>query len=134
MAEIIKEILKKDYLKAILYNNSVIEIIWNDSIDTIEVVHLTKMNEAISELGNRKKMPLLFAPHDFMQVSRDAGKYAVSEEGKRYNLSSAVITPNLAKKIIFMFYMNINKPIVPTKAFTNKEDAFIWLEEILKNQ
>ena len=127
----IREIDVEGNLKAILYNTGVIEIVWNTSITEIEIVHLKKMQQVVFELGGGQKMPLYFTIHEFLGIGDEARKYATSEEGVKYTLATTVLVDNLAKKLLFNFFMNVNKPKVPTKSFTTREDCFIWLEKIL---
>lgn len=129
ISEVVKELELKNILKALLFNNGVIEIIWDTSISEIEVLHLAKMQEAVCKLGNGNKMPIYFTAHDFLQLSKEGGKFAASKEGVRYTMACAVLIDNLSKKLIFNFFQKFNKPIVPTKAFSDKKDAFSWLEE-----
>ena len=130
---ILKEI-KKEHLKAILFDNGVIEIVWDTSIKDIEVIHLKEMQQAVCELGEGNKMPLHFSMHEFLGIVPDATKYATSEDGVKYTLAITVLVDNLAKKLLFNFFMNVNKPRVPTKGFSNKEDAFLWLEKFAKER
>ena len=127
---IVKESHIENFLKAILYNNGIIEIIWDTSIPEIEVIHLKKMQDVVFELGEGKKMPLYFTVHEFLGISSDARKYATSEVGVKYTLATTVLVDNLAKNLLFNFFMKVNKPRVPTKSFTNRNDSFIWLEKI----
>lgn len=124
---IVNKIVAEGYLIATLYTNGVIEIVWDSSLEMIDVIHLTKMQEAVRELGAGKKMPLLFIPHDFLNVNKEGGKYAASDEGVKYTLAIAVLIDNLAKKLLLNFFSTINKPKVPTKGFSTKEEAFTWL-------
>lgn len=128
-AKIVKEIVDDGYLTASLYSNGIIEIVWEPSLQIIDIIHLSKMQETVCELGGGKKMPLLFIPHDFLTVSKEGGKYAASEEGVKYTLAIAVLIDNLAKKILINFFMSINKPKVPTKGFSSKTDASVWLSK-----
>jgi hypothetical protein len=68
----------------------------------------------------------------FLHLSKDGAKYATSVEGTKYSLAIAVISDNLAKKILVNFFLSINKPIVPTKGFSNQKDAFVWLSKFRK--
>lgn len=130
--KIVKELVDEGHLTASLYNNGIIEINWEPSLQIIDVIHLTKMQEVVCELGNGKKMPLLFMPHDFLHLSKEGAKYATSTEGTKYSLAIAVLSDNLAKKILMNFFLSINKPIVPTKGFSNQKDAFTWLSKFKK--
>jgi hypothetical protein len=118
--------------KTILYDNGIVEINWDKSLELIDVKQLIEIKEILYELGNGSKMLLYFSTPDFLQISNEARKYAATEESGKYTLASAVLIDNLAKKIVFDFFMNFNKPKIPTKCFTNKEDAFNWLNEIKK--
>jgi hypothetical protein len=131
---IVRELIIEKILKALLYDNGVIEIVWDKSIEIIEVIHLSEMQKAVCKLGKGKKMPLHFTVHEFLQISDAARKHATSDEGITYSLAITVLIDNLAKKILFNFFMNVNKPKIPTKSFTNKEDAFLWLEQIQNDE
>lgn len=130
--KIVKELVDEGNLTASLYSNGIIEINWETSLQVIDVVHLTKMQEAVCELGEGKKMPLLFMPHDFLHLSKEGAKYATSIEGTKYSLAIGVLSDNLAKKILMNFFLSINKPIVPTKGFSTREDAYTWLSKFRK--
>lgn len=128
---IVKEIIVEGYLKAKLYEEGFIEIFWDENLDLIEGKHMSKMQEVVCELGGGKKMPLLFIPHEFVQTNSEGQKYATSDEGVRYSLAIAVLVDNLAKRLLMNFFMKTSKPKVPTKGFSTREDAILWLKKIL---
>ncbi len=128
--KILKQKVAEGYLTANLYDNGVIEILWDKTIETIEVDHLSKMQQTVAELSGGKRMPLLFTPHDFLHLSKEGGKFATSDDGTRYSLAIAVVVDNLAKKLLMNFFLSINKPKVPTKGCSTKADSFKWLESI----
>jgi hypothetical protein len=128
-SKIINEIVVNGYVKAVQRNDGIIEINWDHKLEIVEPKHIAKMQEVVAELGGGKKMPLLFFPHGFLNVSKEGAKYATSDEGVRYTLAIAVIVDNLAKKLLMNFFLNFNKPKVPTKGFSNKEDALKWLSK-----
>ena len=130
--KIVKEIVEQGYLRAVLHSTGVIQIFWDSSLEVIDVRHLSKMQQIVGELGGDKKMPLLFMPHDFLHLSKEGGKYATTEEGTRFSAAIAVLVDNLAKRILLNFFLSFNKPKVLTKGFTNKEEAFEWLERVTK--
>lgn len=130
---IIEELEVKNNFRALNYHNGVIEIIWHPSIPEVDVDHLTKMREAIYKLGGGKKIPLLFTYDNVLRTSKKGAEYATSKEGVKYTLACALMVDSLSKILTFNFFQTFNRPIVPTKAFTNKVDAFRWLEK-LKNK
>lgn len=126
---IIKETSVANILQAQLYSNGIVEITWDKKVEVVEVMHLQKMQEAVKELGEGKKMLLFFTTPDFIQVSDAGRKFAASKEGTVYSLAIAVQVDNSAKKFLFNFFVNFSKPIVPTKSFSTKQEAFKWLEK-----
>lgn len=130
-ALIVNEVFKENCLRAILYESGVIEINWDSEIEMIEIYHLQQMKQAVFELGGGKKMPLLFTMHEFLDISADARKYAVTEECVTYSLSIAVLIDSYAKKFLFNFFVKTTRPIIPTMGFTTREACIYWLEKSL---
>lgn len=120
-------------LSVCLHNDGIIEVIWDNQLEEIKVSHLQKLRDTIEELGEGNKMPVYISTCDFLKISEEAKKYASSPEGERYTLANAVLVDNLAKKIVFNFFININKPKVPIKAFHTKESALKWLKQLQFN-
>ncbi len=127
----VNQIVVENYLKAILFENGVVEIFWDKSIELIEVKHLKKMQEIVAEIGEGKKMPILFAPHEFVHIDTEGQNYATSNEGVIYTKAVAVLVTNLAMRILMNFFLKTSKQKVPTKSFPNREEAMIWLEEFV---
>lgn len=125
-----KEAFVEDVLHAVLHNSGVVEVTWDTSIEEINVDHLKKMQDVVAELGEGKKMPIYFSTHDFLGISSEARKYASSREGTQYTLATAVLVNNLAMQMLMNFFMRVNKPIIPTKGFTTKQDCISWLEKV----
>ena len=58
---------------------------------------------------------------------KSANEYSASEEGMQYSIAEAIVVKNLAQKIMVSFYLKINKPIRPSKAFNDEDEALEWL-------
>lgn len=56
-----------------------------------------------------------------------------SEERLEAIAADAFIVNSIAHKIVVNFYLKYNKPQHPTKAFTNIDDARIWIKEQIAN-
>ncbi|MCB9225312.1 MAG: hypothetical protein R2780_00770 [Crocinitomicaceae bacterium] len=123
--------LKKEEIagvfRAILNDQGIVEISWDDSLKMIEPEHLATLQEAIKKLGNGKRMPLYFTTNPFLGVSEEAQVYATTLEGTTYSLAIAVFMADLATKIDYNVFIKKNTPVVPTQAFNSKEEAFDWL-------
>ena len=58
--------------------------------------------------------------------------YSVSEYSK-FRYADALVIESLATRLVTNFYLSIDKPPVPSKMFTAKEDAMTWLLEQKQN-
>lgn len=95
--------------------------------DVRELLSLTE------KYTNNKRYPFLIVMSEFTLLTKEAKILSGSEEGTRFSLCEAVLLNNIANKIIFNTYLLISKPKVPTRAFTNSNDAFEWLREMNNN-
>lgn len=128
----IKEVKTLDnpkVFKTILYSNNIIEVQWDKELLEIDKIHLISLKEFIKELGNENKMLIYTSILDFVRITTEGRRYGASDEGQEYTKANAILVDNMAKKIVFNFFMNINKPKTPTKSFSTKEEAFKWLLE-----
>ena len=67
-------------------------------------------------------------------TSKEARDYFATEPASKYITAMAVLTTSSLGKIIVNFYLNINKPAFPTRIFTNKAEAFTWLNQYKANK
>lgn len=127
--KIIKKIRTNDY-EIQLLDSGIIEINWANEIKEITVDLLMELKSIIFDFGGGKKMPVFISTVNFLSISPDARKYAASKTGQEFTLANAVLIDNLGKNIMFNFFLKINRPTTPTKAFRTREEAFLWLLSI----
>lgn len=60
-------------------------------------------------------------------ITKEARDYLASEEGSRQIIASALVIDSKVGKLLGNFFLQINKPKIPLKLFTNKADALEWL-------
>jgi hypothetical protein len=128
------EISKKEMDKAFnvkLNSDNIIEVEWNPNIDEIKKEHLVLLTSIIKDLGHEKKMLVYIDTCNFMSITPEARAYAATKEASEFTQANAVLADALSKKLLFNFFVKINKPIVPTKGFSSKEEAFNWLKSQL---
>jgi hypothetical protein len=128
------EISKKEMTQAFnvkLNSDNIIEVEWNPNIDEIKKEHLVLLTSIIKDLGHEKKMLVYIDTYNFMSITPEARAYAATKEASEFTQANAVLADALSKKLLFNFFVKINKPIVPTKGFSSKEEAFNWLKSQL---
>lgn len=95
-----------------------------------EIVDLEAAKSAVNfRLKNfgHKEFPLLIYSNKIKHLTKEARDYLASKEGCQKIKSCAIITNSIVTRVIANFFLQINKPIVPTKLFTDEKNAIKWL-------
>jgi len=116
-----------DAFIAVLNKQGIIEVDLKSKEVDLTLTDMLQLREVIKKLGGGKKMPVLVRTADFPGITPEARKFAATQESGIYTLASAVMVKTLASRILFNFFMNINKPIIPTKGFIAEQEAMNWL-------
>lgn len=124
---IVRELLFEGQFTAVLHSNGVVELVWDEKIQLITLEVLQNVKASLFEFGNGKRVPVYVSTFDFMETSEEAKKYASTAEAQEFTLANAVQIDNLAKKIMFNFFMKFYGSAIPSKAFASRKDAFEWL-------
>jgi len=99
------------------------EITLNDAVFAVE---------EMGKLAKGKKRPVFIDAGEFCTIDKEARIFSASEESNIYTLADAIAYNNLGQKLIANFYLKQNNPSVPTKAFSETEEAIKWLKTFLK--
>ncbi|MCE3280598.1 MAG: hypothetical protein K0S44_2789 [Bacteroidetes bacterium] len=83
--------------------------------------------KGLAEMGNGKKFLLLFTAGEDTSVSTEARYYASTPEANKFTIASAFVVKSIAQKLLGNAYVTFNKPITPTRIFTDESDAVRWL-------
>ncbi len=87
--------------------------------------------EAFGKLTGNKKAPVLIIGGCFTSLSKEAREFMASEESLKYSLCEAFLLSSLPQKLLINFYIKVNKPLVPTMVFSDKDKAVNWLKSFL---
>lgn len=86
---------------------------------------------SVNYMPNKKFRVLMEAEENF-DVSGDARRAGASEEYAKHVAALALYSNKLHETIIGNLFLRINKPIVPTKFFDNRNKALEWLKNVVK--
>ena len=90
---------------------------------------LKQIIASMSQLQNKKKLPVLIIMQSFSMPTEEARTYLAKENSSPNAAAEAYVIHSMAQKIIGNFYLKVNKPARPTKLFTGKTEALEWLKE-----
>ncbi len=78
--------------------------------------------------------PCLANVSGIVSTSKEAREYFASEEALRGFKALAILTHSTISKIIGNFYINFDKPGVPSKIFNSEKTALKWLKQFQESE
>lgn len=117
----------KGMVRLLLREDGIVEEEWDETNLEIGPEQIMQTKELLGDLVGRKRVRIFVTTSDFTGLTPEGRKTAASLEANEYTIASAVLVNTLAKKLLFNAYLSINKPVVPTKGFTSKEEGIRWL-------
>lgn len=94
----------------------------------VELDDMIAIHEAERKITNDKKHVALLDARGFISISNEARQYGASTKPTRYRIAAALLVDSLSVRILGNFYLNFNKPKVPTKMFSDEKKAISWLK------
>jgi hypothetical protein len=76
--------------------------------------------------------PVIILLNGLKAADKETRKYTAVEGIKGITMG-AFIVKNAIERIIYNFFFSIEKPVIPTRAFTNEEDAIAWINTVRNN-
>jgi hypothetical protein len=96
---------------------------------TIDVQQLWENYNATLELNPAGDYPVIFETQGFVNITKESRELAASREMAKDVAAMALIANNMATRMLANFYMKVNKPLRPTRAFTDIQKAIEWCRE-----
>ncbi len=131
-------VIEEVFIKTIELDHSIINLRYDGIIvlitkdnTTLDVEDVRENAETFGLLSGGKKAPILIIGGAYSTVTKDARDFMATEESLKYSLCEAFLLKYLAQRILINFYIKVNKPIVPTKMFTNEDKAIEWLKAFI---
>lgn len=119
---------------AIISYNSFERIVYMKILDRaeIELENAIQNQEAVKQLTNNEKHLLVVDARGIdVYVSKEARTFSADRKAADPCIAKAFIVNSTANRLIGNFYINFNKPNIPTKLFSTVEKATEWLNSYL---
>lgn len=108
--------------------NDVLYIIFKDGVD-VDLEGILESKQARIDLQKGKPMKVLVDMCGLFHISKEAREVAAEDQHTDMSIAMALVSNSLGTRMISNFFIKINKPKTPTKMFTNKDKALLWLNE-----
>ena len=106
-----------------LRKDNIIQIQMKDNFDC-NLDDAKKIVECIIHLSNNKKYPLLSIYGEDNNFSAETKSFIASHQN---TTADALVSNNILFNLIANFYLKFNKPVRPTRLFSNVDKAIEWL-------
>lgn len=119
---------------AIISYNSIERIVYMKIMDgaEIELENAIQNQEAVKLLTNNEKHLLVVDARGVdVYVSKEARAFSAARDASAPCIAKAFIVNSTANRLIGNFYINFNKPKIPTRIFSTTEKAIEWLNSFL---
>lgn len=84
--------------------------------------------KVVGDIVNGHPLPLLCDLTNVVKMSQDCRNHFAGPEHARVFSKCALIVTSPLSKIIGNFFLGANKPLKPTRLFTNVDDGLKWLK------
>lgn len=98
----------------------------SDLFITLEIAKAC-VAERLKNFGGNS-YPMLIYPGENSRISPRARKYLSQKEATQFISAGAIIVRNNVHKHLATIFITIDRPIIPTKFFTDVHQALSWLE------
>ena len=114
-----------------LYWDSENEIVWGELLANQTTVELAKENvdaqERLRDGMNKAKTRVLIDMTSVTEISKEARDYFANERTASIQRATALLIGSPVSRVIGNFFMGLNKPVSPTRLFTDPHKAIQWL-------
>lgn len=108
---------ENNILNAVMFENVVVD--YEDALDNFLVIKDLTNNKATLRLIDLTNNP---------KFENKAKKFLENKEVQSMAIARAILTGNNIKKVSLNFFIKFNLSKIPTKFFTNYEEAIAWLK------
>lgn len=67
-----------------------------------------------------------------LKTSSKKARTFMAKEGIKGISAGAFVVNSSVEKVVFNFFLSIEKPKIPTRAFTESDEAVRWIKEVIK--
>lgn len=105
-----------------------------DDVDIEEADIIENQQAVLALTGNAPYVIVTDGREANVRISHEARQYVAGPVVSQYRIAEALLIDSMASRITANFYLRVNKPISPTRLFTDEQKALEWLRTFLPIQ
>ncbi len=120
--------IEKDFekIKMTLYENGIMNVVFKENC-SVGIKDAEEAVNWVSEIANGRRFLNLMEGENNSEVDAEVRAFSASKNQNKFTIADALVVNSVAHKLLTNFYLKFNKPVKPTRLFTDKERAIEWL-------
>ena len=114
-----------DKCRVTIYDSGILHFEMKDR-EVLTSADLIESRSWVNSFGPNKYLVLIEAGHR-TEVEDDIKELSASKSGNHYTIADAIVVKSLSQRLIANLYLRFNKPVKPTRIFSDAESAAFWL-------
>ena len=123
------ERLEVAHTKIELRDDGIIQFFYGDNI-TYTMKETEELENAVVKITKGVVHKSLRIAGKFSNIDIEVMKYLSRGRGTLFTLADSFVLHSMPQKLLANFYLKINKPVLPTKFFTETTEAEQWLQSL----
>lgn len=108
--------------------NGIIHHVYKPNI-IIDIDIAKKLVDHRLKVTNNITRPVFVDVCNLVAIKADARKYLAGPEAIKYISAGAIFLDNYLLFLVGTVFLKIDNPLIPSRLFTDKEKALLWLEQ-----
>jgi hypothetical protein len=120
------ETVKCEGAVVLLRKDGIVEVrVANDYVCTVESERA--VTNAIASLGNGSPSLVLRITGENTSIESGVRAFLASDEAQQNLIADAIVVSSLPQRVLWNFYLRINRPKKPARIFNTEKEAVDWL-------
>ncbi len=111
-----------------LYDNGLMSVLFKAN-RYIDLKDIQEVVDWVSKIAKGRQFVNIFEGAYNTDIAPEAREFAASANENKYTIADAILISSQAHSLVSNFYIKFNKPVKPTKVFTDRNKAIEWLLE-----
>jgi len=111
-------------------DDGICRIIHEPNVD-VSLADAQETMAAYKKINQGKRLPLFIDTKTMRSLSRDARHYYAGEEAAAVASAAAIIVGTPVSRVLGNFYIGLSNPHLPSRLFTDEDEALAWLKGFL---
>lgn len=125
--------LENNYCQYWIDENDILHEVFKFDFERITLDIAKTITKDRLQVSNKVTRPLYVELGRVIRMDRDADKYLSTGIAMDYLSATGILAVNEIHRLGVRIYSKINTPSIPTKVFTKKEKAILWLSAQQRN-